>query len=321
MKTTKYLVVFILLLTHNVYAEKSDMWDMMPKSGDKDNMWDMFPKKDDDGSNNMWDMFSEPMEQMEKMMDEMPMMDEFQDMMPMDDFPMMDEMADKMKSNTYIGKAAAEMEEAGISEAELKKKADRDIAKMDKDQDIVDDQYHTDLMKVMKKIPLPKGLKLDVKVYWSPYLHVFTLANGAIRVNHGVIEKLDDNELLFVMAHEVAHLISGDYLKSHRNEHNMHAFEKMLNMGGESMGSMSSGVMASVTSEMRKSRFQKHEEYNADEFAMKVLRKNGVPRKAAEDALELLMYLDAPILKMHPTGYERLRNIKDNYDKNCKKIS
>jgi len=294
MKTTKpSIIVLTLLLTLNAYAEKSSMWDM----------------------------FSQPMEQMEKMMDEMPAMDEMTDIMPMDNMPMMDEMADNMKSTNYMGKAAAEMKEAGISEAELKKQADKDIAKMDKDQDIVDDQYHQDLMKVMKKIPLPNGLKLDVQVYWSPYLYVFTLANGAIRVNHGVIEKLNDDELLFVMAHEVAHLISGDYLKSHRNEHNMHAFEKMLNMGGESMGSMSNGVLAGVTSEMRKSRFQKHEEYNADEFAMKVLRKNGVPRKAAEDALELLMYLDAPILKMHPTGYERLRNIKDNYDKKCRKIS
>jgi len=294
MKTTKpSIIVLTLLLTFNAYAEKSSMWDM----------------------------FSQPMEQMEKMMDEMPAMDEMTDIMPMDNMPMIDEMADNMKSTNYMGKAAAELKEAGISEAELKKQADKDIAKMDKDQDIVDDQYHQDLMKVMKKIPLPNGLKLDVQVYWSPYLYVFTLANGAIRVNHGVIEKLSDDELLFVMAHEVAHLISGDYLKSHRNEHNMHAFEKMLNMGGESMGSMSNGVLAGVTSEMRKSRFQKHEEYNADEFSMKVLRKNGVPRKAAEDALELLMYLDAPILKMHPTGYERLRNIKDNYDKKCRKIS
>jgi len=294
MKTTKpSIIVLTLLLTFNAYAEKSSKWDM----------------------------FSQPMEQMEKMMDEMPAMDEMTDIMPMDNMPMIDEMADNMKSTNYMGKAAAELKEAGISEAELKKQADKDIAKMDKDQDIVDDQYHQDLMKVMKKIPLPNGLKLDVQVYWSPYLYVFTLANGAIRVNHGVIEKLSDDELLFVMAHEVAHLISGDYLKSHRNEHNMHAFEKMLNMGGESMGSMSNGVLAGVTSEMRKSRFQKHEEYNADEFSMKVLRKNGVPRKAAEDALELLMYLDAPILKMHPTGYERLRNIKDNYDKKCRKIS
>lgn len=270
---------------------------------------------------NMWDMFSAPMEQMEKMKDVMPEMDKIQDMMPMDNIPMIDEMKDKTGSNTIMGNAASDMSKStSITDDELNKIADEDIAKMDKDNDIVKDQYYTDLLNVMKKIRLPSGVKLDVKVYWSPYLYIFSRSNGAIRVNHGVIEKLNDDELLFVMAHEVAHLLNDDYKKSYRKEHSMYAFEKMLNMGGDSMGGMSNGVLASVTSEMRKSRFQQHEEYNADEFAMQMLRENKIPRKAAIDALELLQYLDAPILKMHPTGHGRIKNIEDNYREDSSKI-
>lgn len=269
----------------------------------------------------MWDMFSAPMEQMEKMMDEMPEMDKMTDMMPIDNIPMMDDMAENLKSKSSMGDAASEMTKStSITDEELNKIADEDIAKMDKDNDIVKDQYYKDLMKVVAKIKLPVGVKLDVKVYWSPYLYIFTRSNGAIRVNHGVIEKLDDNELLFIMAHEIGHLLHEDYKKSYRKEHSMYAFEKMLNMGGDSMGGMSNGVLSSVTSEMRKSRFQKHEEFHADEFAMRVLKENGVSRDAAVDALELLQYLDAPILKMHPTGHERVKNIEDHYRKDCSKI-
>ena len=269
----------------------------------------------------MWDMFSSPMEQMEKMTDIMPEMDKMTDMMPMDNMPMIDEMTENMKSKSSMGDATDEMKKSSsITDEELNKIAAEDIAKMDKDNDIVKDQYHTDLQNVMKKIKLPEGVKLDVKVYWSPYLYIFSRSNGSIRVNHGVIEKLDDNELLFIMAHEVGHILNEDYKKSYRKEHAMYSFEKMLNMGGDSMGGMSNGVLASVTSEMRKSRFQKHEELSADEFAMMVLRVNKVPRKAAVDALELLQYLDAPILKMHPTGHERVKNIEDNYTKDCRKI-
>ncbi len=269
----------------------------------------------------MWDMFSAPMEQMDNMRDMMPEMDKIQDMMPIDNIPMMDEMIDNMKDKSLMGKAAEEMQKSSnITDEELKRIADEDIAKMDKDNDIVKDQYYYDLMKVMKKIPLPEGVKLDVKVYWSPFLYIFSRSNGAIRVNHGVIEQLNDNELLFVMAHEVGHLLHEDFKKSYRKEHAMYSFEKMLNMGGDSMGGMSNGILASVTSEMRKSRFQKHEEFNADEFAMEVLKKNNVPREAAVDALELLQYLQAPILMMHPTGHERVKNIEDNYKKDSSKI-
>ena len=273
----------------------------------------------------MWDMFSSPMEQMDKMRDMMPDMDKMEDIMPMDKIPMMDEMMDEMKKNTgtksIMGDAASDMSKStSVTDAELKKIADEDIAKMDKDNDIVKDQYHNDLQKVMKKIKLPTGVKLDVKVYWSPFLYIFSRSNGAIRVNHGVIEQLNDNELLFVMAHEIGHLLHEDFKKSYRKEHAMYAFEKMLNMGGDSMGGMSNGVLASVTSDMRKSRFQKNEELSADEFAMAVLKANNVPRDAAVDALELLQYLGAPLLKMHPTGHERVKNIEDNYAKDCSKL-
>ena len=273
----------------------------------------------------MWDMFSSPMEQMDKMRDAMPEMDKMSDMMPTGKIPMMDEMMDEMKKKTgtksTLSDAASDISKSTtVTDKEMKKIAEEDIAKMDKNNDIVKDQYHIDLQKIMKKIPLPEGVKLDVKVYWSPYLYIFSRSNGAIRVNHGIIEKLNDNELLFVMAHEVGHLLHEDFKKSYRKEHAMYAFEKMLNMGGDSMGGMSNGMLASVTSEMRKSRFQKNEEFSADEFAMKVLKANKVPREAATDALELLQYLDAPLLKMHPTGHERVKNIEDNYAKDCTKL-
>ena len=299
MKTTKITVTsLVLLLTSmNLHAEKSSMWDM----------------------------FSSPMEQMDKMKDMMPEMEKIMDELPMDSIPMMDEIIDEMKKNTgsksTMGDAASEMSKStSVTAEELKKIADEDIAKMDKDNDIVSDQYHIDLQNVVKKIKLPTGVKLDVKVYWSPYLYIFSRSNGSIRVNHGIIEKLNDNELLFVMAHEIGHLLHEDFEKSYRKEHAMYGFEKMLNMGGESMGGMTNGIMASVTSEMRKSRFQKHEEFNADEYAMAVLKANNVPREAAVDALELLQYLNAPLLKMHPTGHERVKNIEDNYKKDCTKI-
>jgi len=259
------------------------------------------------------------------MRDVMPEMEKMSDMMPMDKVPMMDDMMDNMKKKTgsksILSDAASDMSKSTtVTDEEMKKIAEEDIAKMDKDNDIVKDQYHIDLQKVMKKIQLPSGVELDVKVYWSPYLYIFSRSNGAIRVNHGIIEKLNDNELLFVMAHEVGHLLHEDFKKSYRKEHAMYAFEKMLNMGGDSVGGMSNGMLASVTSEMRKSRFQKNEEFNADEFAMAVLKANNVPREAATDALELLQYLNAPLLKMHPTGHERVKNLEDNYAKDCTKL-
>ena len=99
----------------------------------------------------MWGMFSAPMEQMDKMKDMMPEMDKMQDMMPMDKMPMMDEMMDQMKNKTgkksTLSDAAADMSKStSVTDEELKKIAQEDIAKMDKNNDIVTDQYHKDLL-------------------------------------------------------------------------------------------------------------------------------------------------------------------------------
>ena len=225
-----------------------------------------------------------------------------------------DIIADPMESAV---KSAAELSRAAlVSDEEMYKEDAEDIAKWDENQTVAKDidQYYLDLQKVMKKIPLPADLevKLDVKVYMNPFLYIFSKSNGAIRVNSGVIELLDDNQLLFLMAHEVAHIANKDHKSSYRKAHSMYALEDAIDMSGETVGSSANGVLSSVTSSMRKSEFQKDDEFEADEFAIKVLRKYGIKKKVAVDTLEKLQYLNAPILMMHPTGHERIKNIEDN---------
>ena len=167
---------------------------------------------------------------------------------------------------------------------------------------------------MVKKIPLPDDLdvKLDIKVYMNPFLYIFSKSDGSIRVNSGIIELLDDNEILFLMAHEIAHIANKDHIRSYRKAHSMYALENAVNMSGETVGSMANGVLESVTSSMRKSEFQKDEEFEADEFAINVLKKYGIKKQVAIDTLEQLQYLNAPLLKIHPTGHERIKNIEDN---------
>ena len=219
------------------------------------------------------------------------------------------------KPASYAVKAASDIMRATlINDEELSKIADEDIAKMDKNQTIAKeiDQYYLDLQKVMKKIDVPADLKLDVKVYMNPFLYIFTRSNNSIRVNSGLIENLDDNQILFLMAHEIAHLKNKDYKGSYRKAHAMFALENAINISGDIVASTSNGVLESVTSSMRKSRFQKDEEFLADEYAIKVLKKNGIDKKVAVDTLEYLQYMQAPLLLMHPTGHERIKHIKDD---------
>jgi len=216
---------------------------------------------------------------------------------------------------SYAVKSFSDMARATlINDEDMNKIAEKDLKKMDDNQTIAKDidQYNIDLQKIMKRIDVPKDLKLDVKVYLNPFLYIFTLPNGAIRVNSGILEALNDDEILFLMAHEISHLIDKDYKGSYRKAHAMFALENAINMTGSVVASTSNGLLDSVTSSMRKSRFQKDEEFKADEYAIRVLKKNGIDKKTAVDALKYLQYMNAPLLKLHPTGHERIKHIEDD---------
>jgi putative metalloprotease len=221
-----------------------------------------------------------------------------------------DPMASAVKSVSDITRATL------ISDKEMYEEDVKDITKWDINQTVAKDidQYYIDLQKIMKRIPLPEDLdvQLDVKVYLNPFLYIFSKSNGSVRVNSGIIELLEDDEILFLMAHEIAHIANKDHKGSYRKAHSMYALENAINTSGDSVGGMANGLLESVTSSMRKSEFQKNEEFEADEYAMGVLKKLGIKKQVAIDTLEELQYLNAPLLKMHPTAHERIKNIKDN---------
>lgn len=276
-------------------------------------------KDDDEDTRSYWDKFTDalPTEKIDTILHDI------SDKIDVDDKEK--SMVDSLKESSlpdvitdpaeYAVKSASDMMRATlINDEDLKKIADDDIKEMDENQTIAKDidQYYIDLQKIMKKIDIPDDLHLDVKVYLNPMLYIFTTPNGSIRVNSGIIEALNDNEILFLMAHEIAHLKNKDYKNSYRKAHAMFALENAINMSGETVASTSNGLLESVTSSMRKSRFQKDEEFLADEYAIEVLKKNGVDKEEALDALKYLQYMNAPLLMLHPTGQQRIKHIEDD---------
>ena len=212
-----------------------------------------------------------------------------------------DPMASAVKSASDVTRATL------ISDKEMYEEDAKDIKKWDINQTVAKeiDQYHIDLQKILKRIPLPENLdvKLDVKVYLNPFLYIFSKSNGAIRVNSGIIELLEDDEILFLLAHEIAHIANKDHKGSYRKAHSMYALENAVNVSGDAVGGMANGLLESMTSSMRKSEFQKNEEFKSDKYALGILKKLGIKKQVAIDTLEELQYLNAPLLKMHPTGH------------------
>jgi hypothetical protein len=56
------------------------------------------------------------------------------------------------------------------------------------------------------------GYEFDFKVYLSPKVNAFAMADGTIRIYSGLMDKMTDGELLFVIGHEIGHVV-GDHIE------------------------------------------------------------------------------------------------------------
>jgi len=53
------------------------------------------------------------------------------------------------------------------------------------------------------------GQPLNFKVYQSKEVNAFAMPDGSIRIYSGLMDKMNDNELAFVIGHEIGHVAEG----------------------------------------------------------------------------------------------------------------
>lgn len=93
--------------------------------------------------------------------------------------------------------------------ANLSKEA---VAKMDKENVVAGpkDAYTIRLNKLFGKHKNENGLVLNYKVYLVKDVNAFATADGSVRVFSGLMDIMDDNELLAVIGHEIGHVVNHD---------------------------------------------------------------------------------------------------------------
>ena len=86
------------------------------------------------------------------------------------------------------------------------------VNKMDKENPVADakDPYTTRLNKVFGKHANEAGLTLNFKVYKKKEVNAFACADGSVRVFSGLMDIMDNNELLAVIGHEIGHVANHD---------------------------------------------------------------------------------------------------------------
>lgn len=136
--------------------------------------------------------------------------------------------------------------------------------------------------------------------------NAFALPGGTIVLLDGLVEAMDDDEVIAVLGHELGHVVHRDVMQGIARQMGL------LAVAGVVWGQMSSAA-ASVAAGVQGLRFARDAETSADAFAVTFLRRAGMPVRRLADAFAVMQRQEETtgtvptFLSDHPSTAERLR--------------
>ena len=197
------------------------------------------------------------------------------------------------KTSNLLGAAGDLAKASSITDAEVKQMALRYSKESDASNKVApaSSPYAKRLAKLTGKLTRYDGMNLNYKVYMADTVNAFAMADGTVRVYSGLMDLMTDDELRFVIGHEIGHVKMGHSAASIRNAYQSSALVKGAT--AVAAGSKGGSVVLSIGGDQLKGLFEKAltsahsrgQESDSDAYSVKFLKANKIPTKAASTAL------------------------------------
>lgn len=199
---------------------------------------------------------------------------------------------------------------ATVSDVELKDISRAMRAQGDADAAVADaNNAHTRrLTQIMAKHTEVDGMPLNYKVYLTDDVNANASADGSIRVYSGLMDLMTDDEIRYVLGHEIGHVANGDTLKAIRVAYLGSAARKGAGAINSTASALSESMLGDLLETTLNAQFSQRQENAADDYALKFLRGNGYNQEGAVTALRKLASLSSGgggLLASHPAAADR----------------
>lgn len=157
------------------------------------------------------------------------------------------------------------------------------------------------------------GYTFNFKVYQTDQINAFAMADGTIRIYSGLMDMLSDDELLFVVGHEMGHVVKKHIKKKIMLAYAASAVRKGVASQEGAAGEIARSGLGSFFQLLLNAQFSQEEERQADDWGIKYLQDKGRSTHAAVTALEKLAGLgkDHSFLSSHPDPGTRARRLNE----------
>ena len=215
-----------------------------------------------------------------------------------------------------IGAATDAAKAATLSDDEVRKYAAQMAVYSDKQARIAPagDKYAQRLTALTSGMQEDQGIKLNYKVYLTKEVNAFAMADGTIRFYSGLMDMMSDDELRYVVGHEIGHVKAGHTKKRMQTALAASAAQKGVAASGTRAGALADSQLGDLIVKVVRAQHSQGNEREADDYALQFMSRRKYDRKACVTALEKLDKMSggggSNWLSTHPSPRERADRMK-----------
>lgn len=219
-----------------------------------------------------------------------------------------------------------------ITNAQVAQYVAQSVKQMDAQNKVApaNSSYTQRLNNLTKGITSVNGTPLNFKVYLTNQVNAFACADGSVRVYSGIMDMMDDDELIGIIGHEIGHVAM---------EHSKEAFKQAIINSAliDAVGATSSTAAALTQSQLGQlaqslmsAKYSRKQENQADNYGYDFLKQHGRNPYNMVKAFQKMQKLEqqgngatqgsslSNMFSDHPQTSERIKNmtqrcIKDGY--------
>lgn len=207
-----------------------------------------------------------------------------------------------------------------FSDADAAAVARKAIVQMDANNPVAaaTDGYSIRLNRLFGKHTSSEGVTLDYKVYLVKDINAFACADGSVRVFAGLMDVMDDNELLAVIGHEIGHVVNHDSRDVVKAAYKKEVLLDVASSQSGAVAALSNSQLGKLGNAMLDSKFGRKQESQADFFSYDFMKKYGYDVNAVESAFRILQNLSegaessflTKMMSSHPDAGKRADDAK-----------
>ena len=221
-----------------------------------------------------------------------------------------------------VAAASNAMTAMTLSDQDIIQLSQQTVTQLDAQNTIDNGTYAKRLAGIMKGINEVEGLKLNYKVYRTQEVNAFACGDGSIRVYSGLMDVMDDSEIMAIIGHEIGHVVHQDTKNALKNAYLAAAARNVAGAAGGVIGTIAQSAAGGLAEAFLSSQFSQKQEFAADEYGYQFSTSHGRSPYSMYNALAKLLTLSSgsqaslvqKMFSSHPDTATRAERMKIKAD-------